>query len=139
MAALTVPDVGNGVTISGLGITTFLTKINGFKIGVDPIDITTLSDTGFEKMRPGALRKLPEIKVEFFWMGAAPPISTTMVPTSEPYAGATFTLTYPGAGILAGTAFVKEVEFPSATNKEAMMGSMTIQYDGATGPTFTPA
>lgn len=139
MAALTVPDTGNGATISGLGITTFLTKIDGFQIGHDPIDVTTLDSTGFRRLRPGDLRKPPEVKVEFFWMGAAPPLTTTMIPATEPYAGTTFTITYLGAGSIAGTAFVKSVDFPSVANGEAMKGSMTIQYDGVTGPTFTPA
>jgi len=139
MAALTVPVTGNGATISGLGITTFLISIGSFKIGQTPLDITILASTLFERMRPGALRKLPEVTVEFYWMGAAPPIAASMIPTAEPYAGSTFTITYPGAGSLAGTAFVKDVDFPSPKNGEIMKGSMTIQYDGATGPAFTAA
>jgi len=139
MAALTVPVTGNGATISGLGVTTFLTSISAAKIGQTPLDITVLATTGFKKMRPGDLRDLPEITVEFYWLGAAPPITTTMIPTAEPYAGATFTITYPGAGSLAGTAFVKSVDFPAPKNGEVMKGSMTIQYDGVTGPAFTAA
>lgn len=139
MAALTVPVTGNGATISGLGVTTFLISISSAKIEQTPLDITVLATTGFEKMRPGDLRKLPEVTVEFYWLGAAPPITTTMIPSAEPYAGTTFTITYPGAGSLAGTAFVKSVDFPAAKNGEVMKGSMTIQYDGATGPAFTAA
>jgi len=118
MATLTVPVTGNGATISGLGVTTFLTSISAAKIGVTPLDISVLATTGFKKMRPGDLRDLPEVTVEFYWLGAAPPISTTMVPTAEPYAGTTFTITYPGAGSLAGTAFVKSVDFPAPKNGE---------------------
>jgi len=139
MAALTIPVTGNGATISGLGVTTFLTSISAAKIGVTPLDISVLATTGFKKMRPGDLRDLPEVTVEFYWLGAAPPISTTMVPSAEPYAGTTFTITYPGAGSLAGTAFVKSVDFPAPKNGEVMKGSFTIQYDGATGPAFTAA
>ena len=139
MAALTVPVTGNGATISGLGITTFLISISSAKIAVAPLDISVLATTGFKKVRPGDLRDLPEVTVEFYWLGAAPPITTTMVPSAEPYAGTTFTITYPGAGSLAGTAFVKSVDFPAPKNGEVMKGSMTIQYDGATGPAFTSA
>lgn len=139
MAALTVPVTGNGATISGLGVTTFLISISSAKIEQTPLDITVLATTGFEKMRPGDLRKLPEVTVEFYWLGAAPPIATTMIPAAEPYAGTTFTITYPGAGSLAGTAFVKSVDFPAPKNGEVMKGSMTIQFDGATGPAFTAA
>ncbi len=139
MPALTVPVTGNGATISGLGVTTFLISISSAKIEQTPLDITVLATTGFEKMRPGDLRKLPEVTVEFYWLGAAPPITTTMIPAAEPYAGTTFTITYPGAGSLAGTAFVKSVDFPAPKNGEVMKGSMTIQFDGATGPAFTAA
>lgn len=139
MAALTVPDTGLGATISGIGITTFLTKIGDFEIGVDDLDITVLATTGFKKKRPSDVRNLPEIDVEFYWLGAAVPITTDMVPTSEPYAGTTFTVTLPGAGSIAGTAFAKKVKFPSAEQGVLMKGSMTIAWDGATGPTFTVA
>jgi len=139
MPALTVPVTGNGATISGLGITTFLTSISSLKIQQTPLDVTVLSTTGFKRMRPGDLRDLPEVTVEFYWLGAAVPTSTTMIPTSEPYAGTTFTITYPGAGSFAGTAHVKSVDFPAPKNGEVMKGSMTIQYDGVTGPTFTAA
>ena len=140
MAALSVPVTGLGATISGLGITTFLTNISSAKIGATPLDITTLSSTGFEKMRPGDLRKLPKLTVEFFWMGAAPPISTSMIPTAEPYVGSLFTVTYPLAGSLQGSAFVEDVDFPNCKAGEIMKGSMTIQFDGgATALTFTAA
>ncbi len=139
MPALTVPVTGNGATVSGLGITTFLTSISSVKVQQTPLDITVLATTGFKKMRPGDLRDLPEVTVEFYWLGAAVPTSTTMIPTSEPYAGTTFTITYPGAGSFAGTAFVKSVDFPAPKNGEVMKGSMTIQYDGATGPAYTAA
>ena len=140
MAALTVPVTGLGATISGLGITTSLISISSAKLSATPLDITTLSTTGTEKMRPGDLRKLPKVTVEFYWLGAAPPITTTMIPTAEPYAGANFVISYPGAGSLQGSAFVEEVDFPNAKAGEIMKGSMTIQYDGgATALTFTAA
>jgi hypothetical protein len=139
MAALTVPVTGNGATISGLGITTLITSISAAKVKVTPLNISVLATTGFHKTRPGDLRDPVQVTVEFYWTGAAPPITTTMVPTSEPYAGTTFTITYPGAGSLAGTAFVTDADFPSPKNGEVMKGSFTIQYDGATGPAFTAA
>lgn len=144
MAALTVPLSGLGATISGLGITTLLTSISSAKIAATPLDITTLATTGYEKMRPGDLRKLPKVSVEFYWTGAAPPISTTMIPaapsTSGEYTGSLFTITYPTAGSLQGSAFVEEVDFPNCKAGEIMKGSMTIQFDGgATAVSFTPA
>lgn len=140
MAALTVARTGLGATISGTGlITTQITRIGNIKIGVDVLNISDLSTTGFERDRPGDLRKNPDLEVEFNWLGAAVPITTAMIPASEPYAGIAVTLTFPGAGSVQGTAFVKEVEFPSAEKGNIMKGKYVLQFDGDTELTFTPA
>lgn len=140
MAALTVARTGLGATISGTGlVTTQVTRIGNMKIGVDVLDITHLGTTGFEENRPGDLRKNPDLEVEFNWLGAAVPITTAMVPTSEPYAGIAVTLTFPGAGSVQGTAFVKEVEFPQAEKGNIMKGKYVLQFDGATDITYTVA
>ena len=140
MAALTVADTGLGATISGTGlITTQIRRIGDYSVTVDTLDISHLGTTGFEELRPSDLRKNPEVEVEFNWLGAAPPITTAMMPSSEPYAGISTTITYPGAGSLTGTAFVKAVKFPSAEKGSIMHGSYTLQFDGATDIVFTPA
>lgn len=140
MAALTVARTGLGATISGTGlITTQVTRIGNIKIGVDTLNISHLGTTGFEEERPGDLRKNPDLEVEFNWLGAEPPITTAMIPTSEPYAGIAITVTLPGAGSYQGTVFVKEVEFPSAEKGNIMKGKYVVQFDGATEITFTPA
>lgn len=140
MAALTVARTGLGATISGTGlITTQITRIGNIKIGVDVLNISDLSTTGFERDRPGDLRKNPDLEVEFNWLGAAPPITTAMIPATEPYAGIATTITLPGAGSVQGTAFVKEVEFPSAEKGNIMKGKYVLQFDGDTELTFTPA
>jgi hypothetical protein len=140
MAALTVADTGLGATISGTGlVTTQITRIGDFNISVDALDITDLGTTLYEKLRPSDLRKNPEIEIEFNWLGAAPPITTAMIPSAEPYAGIAVTLTFPGAGSVQGTAFVKNVKFPSCEKGVIMRGSYTLQFDGATSLTFTAA
>ena len=140
MAALTVARTGLGATISGTGlVTTQIVSIGGIKISTNELNITTLSTTGFEDLRPGDLRKNPDLPIEFNWLGAAPPLSTAMIPTAEPYAGIAVTVTLPSAGSFQGTAFVKEVEFPSAKQNEIMKGKYVLQFDGATELTFTPA
>jgi hypothetical protein len=140
MAALTVADTGLGATISGTGlVTTQITRIGDFNISVDALDITDLGTTLYEKLRPSDLRKNPEIEIEFNWLGAAPPITTAMIPSAEPYAGISVTLTFPGAGSVQGTAFVKNVKFPSCEKGVIMRGSYTLQFDGATSLTFTAA
>ena len=130
---LTVADTGLGATISGTGlITTQVTRIGDFNVSVDSLDISHLGTSGFEELRPSDLRKNPEVEVEFNWLGDGPPIGTMMVPTSEPNAGITVTITFPGAGSVSGTAFVKNVKFPSCEKGVIMKGSYTIQFDGKT-------
>lgn len=140
MAALTKARTGLGATISGNDlITTQVTRIGNIKIGVDSLNISHLGTSGYEQERPGDLRKNPDLEIEFNWLGAAVPITTSMIPTSEPYAGTSVTITLPGAGSYQGTAFVKEVEFPQAEKGSIMKGKYVLQFDGATPITFTPA
>ena len=140
MAALTKARTGLGATISGTGlITTQVTRIGNIKIGVDSLNISHLGTSGYEEERPGDLRKNPDLEIEFNWLGAAVPVTTAMIPTSEPYAGTSVTITLPGAGSYQGTAFVKEVEFPQAEKGTIMKGKYVLQFDGATAITFTPA
>jgi len=140
MAALTVADTGLGATISGTGlITTQVVSIGEMTIGVDVLNISDLSTVGFELERPGDLRKNPEVEVVFNWLGAAIPITTAMIPTAEPYAGIASVITFPGAGSLQGTVFVKQAKTPKLAKGEVMRASYTLQFDGATDITFTPA
>jgi len=140
MAALTKARTGLGATISGTGlVTTQIVSIGGIKISTDALNISTLSTTGFEDLRPGDLRKNPDVSIEFNWLGAAPPVTTAMIPTAEPYAGIATTITLPSAGSIQGTAFVKEVEFPEAKQGQIMKGKYVLQFDGDTELTFTPA
>jgi hypothetical protein len=142
MAALTIPDTGNATTISGLGITTQVVSIDGYTIGQDPIEISHLGTTGFKSFRPTDLRNMVEVKWTFNWLGTdiAAAIGTTMITTTEPYAGTAFTIQYPAAGSITGKAFVKSIDLPSAKNGEIMQGSCTIVFDGSGGtnnPTYT--
>jgi hypothetical protein len=140
MAALTVPRTGLGASISGTGlITGLVTRIGEMTIAADMLDITSLDVTGYEKNVPGDIRKNPEIEVEFFWMGAAVPITTAMMPSTGSYSGISATVTLPSAGSFAGTGFVKSVKTPQAVKGEIMKGSYTFQFDGATAITQTPA
>lgn len=131
MPAPTVPITGNGATISGLGVTTQLTGIEGFSIEREGLDISVLATTSYKKMRPTDLATPPEVKVTFFWLGADGSCLTNMTSISEPYAGTTVTITFPNSGgAFAGKAFVKSFEFPSCKNGEVMQGSYTLQFDG---------
>lgn len=140
MAALTVPRTGLSGTISGTGlITTLIKKIGDFSIGTESLETTSLSTTGMKTIRPSDLRNNSELTVTFYWTGAAPPITTAMIPASEPYAGTTITVTYPSAGSCQFTGFVKSVKFPSCEQGKIMEGEYTIAIDGVTPPSFTVA
>jgi|LakMenEpi03Aug12_release.lakeMendotaPanAssembly.Ray.scaffolds.fasta_scaffold260508_3 hypothetical protein len=134
-----IADTGLGATIAGTGlVTTEITSIGELTIEVDALDITHLGTAAMKRMRPGDLRSNPTCEISFNWLGSAPPITSAMIPTAEPYAGVTATITYPeGGGSVAGTVFVKSVKFPNAAQGEIMKGSYTIQFDGATAPAFT--
>lgn len=86
-----------------------------------------------------------EVEITFYWTGASVPITNLMVPTAEPYAGVTATITFAGtaattgAGAISGTVFVKEVDTPNCAQGEVMMGRMVLAYDGYAEPAFTPA
>lgn len=139
MAALTVPDTGLGATISGGPVSTLIKKIGDFTIGTEQLETTSLATTGMKTIRPSDLRANPEVTVVFYWSGAAPGITTAMIPTAEPYSGSSITITYPGAGSIQGTGFVKSVKFPSCEQGKIMEGEYTIVFDGATAPSFTIA
>lgn len=140
MPALTIPDTGLGATLSATGIApTLIKRIGPVTISTDSLETTSLATTGMKTLRPSDLRNNPEIEIEFYWTGASVPITTAMIPTAEPYAGVTATVTYPGAGSLAGTVHVKSVEFPACEQGQIMMGKMVLQYDGVGLPTFTAA
>lgn len=140
MAALTIPDTGLGATLSATGIApTLIKRIGAVTIETDAVEFTDLSHTGMKRMRPSDLRNNPTVEIDFYWTGASVPITSAMIPTTEPYAGVTATITYPGAGSLAGTVFVKSCTFPEAAQGSVMMGKMVLQFDGVSLPTFTPA
>lgn len=137
---LTVPDTGLGCTLTATGIApTLIKRIGAVTIEADSVEVTDLSHTGMKRMRPSDLRNNPQVEIEFYWTGASVPITSAMIPTTEPYAGVTATITWPGGGALAGTVFVKSVTFPEAAQGQVMMGKMVLLYDGVSLPAFTTA
>jgi len=138
MPALTIPDTGLGTTLSATGIApTLIKRISPIKFSVGEIETTDLSTVAFKTRRPSDLREFTEVEIEFYWTGASVPIGVAMVPTAEPYAGITATITYPGAGSLSGTVFVKELDTPNCAQGEVMKGRMVLAFDGIADPAFT--
>jgi hypothetical protein len=123
-------SVGTGCTISfGEGgydgeVVSF--SIDGEEVAV--LDVTTLSSTGYRKKIPGALIEPPAFTAEIFFDAAnPPPINTT----------ATALITFNDTSELEGTGF-----FVSSSGEipleDVMRGTFVFQFDGATGPDYTP-
>ena len=131
-------DTGNGATLT-FATTVFAAKI----VRIEPvtftrnkIEVSTLDLTAFKKQIQGDLTETPEFRVTFmFDTFLAVPLLTTVPET--------ITITFPTrtgettAANIAGTAFFREVVFPTLANGEAQQGSMIIAYDGGTGPTWS--
>jgi hypothetical protein len=129
MAVLTSPITGNATTVSGLGQTTFVKKISGLQDNIATFDISTLSSTGYKRIKKSDLADNPKVVVECFHIGNAFTLGAT----------GTFTVTWPAAGSLAGTGIVTNIKYPDAENGSALMCSYEVTFDGATGPAYTAA
>lgn len=129
MAALTAPITGNGTTVSGLGQTTFVKKLSGLQDTIGTFEISSLATTGYKELKKQDLADNPKVTVECYHIGNAFTLGAT----------GTFTITWPAAGSVAGTAIVTNIKYPDAENGSAMMCSYEITFDGVTGPAYTAA
>jgi hypothetical protein len=129
MAALSAPAVGNGTTVSGLGQTTFVTKVTGAKEKMGTFSTTDLSTTDYETVKKKLLADTTVLQVECFHIGSEIALGST----------GTFTVTYPSAGSYSGTGIITGVNRPDAENGMAMKCGYEITMDGYTGPAFTAA
>ena len=144
MPILTIPDTGLATTLTASGIApTFIKRISPIKFSVGEIELTHLGTNNFKTRRPSDLREFMEVEIDFYWTGAGIPVTNLMVPTVEPYAGVTATITFAGttataaAGSISGTVFVKEVDTPNCAPGEVMMGRMVLAFDGEGEPAYT--
>lgn len=129
MAALTSPITGNGTTVSGLGLTTFVKKVSGINDKLGNFDISTLATTGYKEIKKTDLADTVTAVVECYHLGAAISLGTS----------GTFTITWPSAGTFVGTGYISDIKYPDAENGAAMMMSYSITFDGLTGPAYTAA
>lgn len=129
MAVLTSPITGNGTTVTGLGQTTFVKKVSGLKDKIGSFDVSTLTSTGYKKIKKTDLADTVTVKVECFHIGNAISLG----------AAGTFTVTWPSAGAFTGTGYISDIQYPDAENGNALMMSYEITFDGATGPAYTGA
>jgi len=128
---------GNGATLAGSVYTVALdiVSISENTRSVEKIKVSTLGSTGAHKYEPGDLFEGGEITlVALARVGVALPATGG--------ANQTWTLTFPKekttdtAATYSGTGFVSEISTPSFENDTVATVSITIAFDGKTGPAY---
>ena len=126
-------DTGNGATLvmGTSGFTASYFSIGGFEQERPVMDSSDLATTGFNKKEAGDLVEPGEFTAEFIYdADDQPPISGT---------AETITLTYPSGATAAGTGFVSKWSAPELVNDDLQKASLTVQWDGGTGPAYVDA
>jgi len=103
------------------------------------LDKTALDSTGASKNMPGDNHDPGTINLEFYWDAKATPPSITADPE-------TITLTLPksvaasaaGATCIGTGYFAERPLTPKLSRNNVNMGSAVVQFDGGTGPAYTP-
>ena len=129
-------DQGTGATIV-FGTSSFaanITKIGGFEITRDALEVTYLGSTSRRRFQPADLWHPGEFEIEFQYDADLQP----------PYDQATETVTinFPlisgsAGATIAGTAFCTSFTTPDLVANQVMMAKCKVHWSGATGPTFT--
>lgn len=134
------PDTGHGATLT-LSVNTGAYKIRRirlFKESVPVVDISYLGTSGHRETMPGDLTDIDEMEVTILFeavtglpaVGGVETVTTTFPLQSS---GATT------AANIAGTGFVTARTWPELQTNAEMTSVVSIQMDGATGPTYTAA
>lgn len=139
MAATTQPlDTGLGATMAFTTLSTFTPKIReipGLKRSVETIDGSHLGTSGDQELIEGDLIKNGTVTIPILWN------TNDTIPAPGTKDTVTFTWALrtaeATAANIAGTVIIVDVEFASHKIGELQMGSITLQFDGYTGPTYT--
>lgn len=128
---------GTTLTLSATGATTTLTarlrSIGGHTETASEVDDTDLTTTGYSEVVPGDLVD----PGEFECLAIFDPTQAATVPNTTTAETITITRTSgDGSNTTSGTGFIKVVKHPDHAQNEAMLGTITIRWDGATGPAF---
>ena len=112
------------------------TSIGGFSEGVENLDDTALDSSGFMEMCPSGLKSCEPLELECYWEfdEALPTIGDV----------GTIVIDFPlqeddtsPAGTLNGSGFISSISTPTLTPNGTTVGTITVQFDGKTGPTWT--
>lgn len=131
-------DTGNlaSMTVPG-SFTVALMTIDPSEESLPKIPVNTLATVGTEESIPGDLTAWTKTTGTFKFVGsvAKPTLGTV----------GTLTITLPLVGALtnaptlSGTGFVTRWKPPKLENNMLQVGEFDAEFDGDTGPTFTPA
>lgn len=146
----TKADTGNGATLT-LAISALSLCIQDLEISeiaVDSMEASCLDTAEFAEMAPSDLKKPPKVTATFLTNGtiAEPKVGQNASVTrasGEAYKGETVTFTYPRvgdtgtAGKFAGTGYIESWKPTKFVNGQWQQGTIVIQFDGITGPTYT--
>lgn len=141
MANSTV-DTGHGAAIT-FGTSSYAFNWTAINIGDktrEAVDITHLGTSTNMRKMVGDLQDAGSVTVEFQFDTLA-----TNAPANSS-AAETVTITFPlaasgqsVAATYAGTGMITNVKFPDLQTGTVQTGSMTVTWDGGTGPTWTKA
>ena len=132
-------DTGNAATAAFTSGATYSFSIVSMSLGsqsVAVLETSHLGTTGFKTYIPGDLKEPNQVS---FAIRHDPTIAHPV-----PGTAATLDVTFPDSGtggtdaVLDGTGFVVSFDLPELANETVQDATMVWQFDGATGPTFTP-
>ena len=122
---LTFGTTGNSTTI-----TSRFRSIEGHTEEIPEVDDTDLTTTGYSEVVAGDLKDPGSFTAVAIF---DPTVSTMPAPgTAE-----TITITRPDSSTMAGTAFIKSIQHPGYAQNEPQLATLTIRWDGKTGPTHS--
>lgn len=128
------------ITLGTTGASTIVTarwrSIGGHTETGAEVDNTDLTTTGYSEVVPGDLVD----PGEFEFLAIFDPTKATTLPLANS-AAETVTITRTGgtgASTLIGTGFIKALKHPDHAQNEPLLATVTIRWDGKTGPAHTP-
>ena len=132
-------DTGNGATLTRSGFTVDIVKINLGGQTIGTLDKSLLSDQTWKKKVAEDLADAGSITVEYLFDAA----DTSELPAVGGTAVAT-TVTWPihdsgntTNSTLIGDAIITEVKPPDFANNELQMATVTMEFSGENGPSWT--
>jgi hypothetical protein len=130
-------DTGLGATVTFSGLSAPVVSIDMGDQTIEMLDSSHLGTTSFVEKVVGDLIDAGTITIETLFDTPDTPLTTGTLQT--------LTVTWPqrggesAAATLVGTAAVTSQSFPSLVRNEVQKATITFEFDGQTGPAYTPS